>query len=299
MFHMRIHAFGATRINGQRHSLKLKKVWINDDHWKGHSKPTWFTAHHWHTWGVPAIPGRWLFVQIYVRLFCIDHNYRESNPRLFLGQKHRLCYQCDGCIRTHPRDDRNVSAKAPVGRWLGTELVTRETVDATIIWQAHTLAQQSCHISLLHSPWIWSWHQFWPWSLVAITLTVAMGSVNNSLHPCPSRTTMDWEFWEIDRDHSWWRHPRAIVLGWDAVDTSGWHHPSAEGRDEIHDGCDQKRRIQKVSHGQCWSDDPLGPWHPLIKWRTPYRVVKCIWTIRDGPRPIPETKLPRDILIKG
>ena len=125
---------------------------------------------------------------------CFDHNYRESNPRLFLRQKHRLCYQCDGCIRTHPRDDRNVFAKAPVGRWFGTESVTREIVDATIIWQAHTLAQQSCHISLLHSPWIWSWHQFWPWSLVAITLTVAIGSVDNSLHPCPSRTTVDWEF---------------------------------------------------------------------------------------------------------
>lgn len=118
----------------------------------------------------------------------------EWNPRLFFGQKHRLCYQRDGCIRPHPRDDRNVFAKAPVGRWLGTESVTREIVDATIIWQAHTLAKQSCHISLSHSPWIWSWHQFWPWSLVAITLIVAMGSVDNSLHSCPSRTTMDWKF---------------------------------------------------------------------------------------------------------
>ena len=90
--------------------------------------------------GVPAIPGRWRFVQIYVGLFCIDHNYRESNPCLFLGEKHRLCYQCNGCIRPHPRDDRNVFNKAPVGHWLGTELVTREIVDATIIWQAHTLS---------------------------------------------------------------------------------------------------------------------------------------------------------------
>ena len=59
-------------------------------------KPTWFAAHHLHTWGVPSIPGGWRFVRICIRLFCIDHNCRGSNPR----------------------DDRNVFAKAPVGRWL-------------------------------------------------------------------------------------------------------------------------------------------------------------------------------------
>ena len=126
-----------------------------------------------------------------------------------------------------------------------------------------------------------------------------MGSVDNSLHPCPSGPPWTGNFRKIDRDHSWWRHPRAIVLGWDAVDTSGWHHPSAEGRDEIHDGCDQKRRVQKVSHGQCWSDYPLGPWHPLIKWRTPYRVVKCIWTIRDGAPSNPRNQVPKRYTHQG
>ena len=126
-----------------------------------------------------------------------------------------------------------------------------------------------------------------------------MGSVDNSLHPCPSGPPWTGNFRKIDRDHSWWRHPRAIVLGWDAVDTSGWHHASAEGRDEIHDGCDQKRRVQKVSHGQCWSDYPLGPWHPLIKWRTPYRVVKCIWTIRDGAPSNPRNQVPKRYTHQG
>ena len=46
-----------------------------------------------------------------------------------------------------------------------------------LIWQARIRAQL-CQIP--PSPWLWSWHQLRPWSLVAFTLTVVMGRLNNS-----------------------------------------------------------------------------------------------------------------------
>ena len=70
---------------------------------------------------------------------------------------------------------------------LGNTLECRR--NQPLIWQACTPAQLSCQIPLPRSPWLWSVHQLRPWSFVAMTLTVAMGRLANSLQPCPSRTT--------------------------------------------------------------------------------------------------------------
>ena len=128
-------------------------------------------------------------VPFIVHTACVG-NVSIPFPGLCLRQTRRLCHRCIGCIRPDPKDDRIVFAKVRVGHSLwervGNTLEYRR--NQPLIWQARTWAQQLCPTPRF--PWRWSWHQLRPWLLVAITLTVAMGRLDNSLHPCPSRTTI-------------------------------------------------------------------------------------------------------------
>ena len=173
--------------------VELKKAWINVYSWTRDSKPTWCAVHHPLIEGVPAIPGGWQFVQRYVGRFCIHCNYRGFNPGLFPWANASSLSSIQWLHKTWPKRRSHCFCQST--RWaltwdrVGNTLECRH--NEPLIWQACTRAQQSCQIS--HSPWRWSWHQFWPWSLVAITLTVAMGRLDNSLHPWPSTTTIGYE----------------------------------------------------------------------------------------------------------
>ena len=124
MFHMRIHAFGTTSVNGQWHRLwKWKKSAFNVYSWTRDSKPTWCAVHHRHTSGVPAILGRWRFVQRYVRRVGMHCNYWGSNPGLCLGQ--RRCHKTWSTKQSHRFCQRTRWAFT----WRGS--VTRWSVDAT------------------------------------------------------------------------------------------------------------------------------------------------------------------------
>ena len=109
------------------------------------SKPTWCAVRRRRTSGVPAILGRWQFVQRCVGRFGIYCNYRGSNPGLRLQQTRRLCHPCIGCISRGPKHDRVVFAKAPVGHSLRRESVTHWNVDATShSFDKHVLEHKNC-----------------------------------------------------------------------------------------------------------------------------------------------------------
>ena len=114
MFHMRIHAFSASRVNYQQHLCEIEK------------KPElMFILRQ----GIPSHCGVRLIISIHKGFLpfpvgdgcskirrTVLHSLQlsGSNPGFFLEQTPRLCHQCNGCIRPDPRDDRTVFAKARV-----------------------------------------------------------------------------------------------------------------------------------------------------------------------------------------
>ena len=228
-----------------------KKVCINDGcFWTTGSKSTWCAVHHPRTSGVLAIPGRWQFVQRYIGRRGIHFSYRGSNPNLCLGQTRRLCLQYNDCIRYHPTADHTVFAKAPVGRWLGRGSVTHWNVDAT----SHSFdrpVRERCYrdrsryrvprgydpcTNYGHDRW-WPWHWRWQWEDWLTRCSPVLPGRRSGKKTVALGT--------IDTDHWRWRHPTAIVWGWDIVDIGGWHRPLTDGKDEIRVGCDPTKRFKR------------------------------------------------------
>ena len=183
-----------------------KKVCINDGcFWTRGSKPTWCAVHHRHTSGVPAILGRWRFLQKCVGRRGIHCNYRGSNPNLGLGQTPRLWHRCNSCITNDPKDDHTVFATVLAGRWLGRGSEVHWTVDVTNhsfdrpVRAHNDLARSRYRVPRGYDPctnhghdrW-WPWHWRWLWedwpSLCSPDLprrrsgmkTVALGTTDTS-----------------------------------------------------------------------------------------------------------------------
>ena len=212
-------------------------------------------------------------------------NYQGSNPNLGLGQTRRLFHRGNSCITNDPKADRIVFATARAGHWLGRGSEVHWSVDVTNHSsdrpvRAHNDRARS-HYRVFrrydpctnygHDRW-WPWH--WRW------LSEDWLSLGSPALPRPQSGTKTGALGTFDTDHWAWRHPTATVRGWDTVDTSGWYHPSSDGRDEIHGGC-KRCTVQTANHALPGSDDPRGFGPPRIIGRTTRPQVTGIWTTHD------------------